>query len=1190
MKKNYTPGWKTVVFLIIAFIQVNTEAYASHAQGGDLTYSCLGGNLYQLHLAFYRDCSGNAAPGSVSIDVNSASCGQNLNVTLYPIQGTGQDVTPICPQLQTVCNGGNNPGVQEWIYEGTITLPQACTDWIFSFTLCCRNAAINTIVNPGGQNIYIESHLDNLTAPCNNSPVFSNIPVPFVCAGQSYCFNHGAIDPDGDSLAYALVTPATGPGTFVTYISPYTASQPLLSSPAVSFNPQNGDICMFPTQTIVTVMAVRVEEWRNGILIGSVIRDIQLHTINCTNNLPYISGINNTNQFSLSACAGSTINFFINSFDVDAGQNITMTWNSGIGGATFTTTNAALPVGTFSWTPGPNNISNTPYCFTITVTDDACPYTGSQTFAFCITVTGFGLTMASTGTNCGASNGTASVVVNGGVGPYSYVWSPSGGNNANANGLTAGDYTVTVTDATGCMATDSVNVPQGPANGNIISSWTDIACFGGSTGTASVNVNGGQQPYTYAWSNGGNNSSINNLSAGTYTVLVTTANGCTTTATIIVTQPATALSTNASVNNPVSCFAGNNAQASVNANGGTGPYVYSWNSNPAQATDTATNLGAGIYAVVVTDANGCTSTASVNITQPQALLALTSATAVSCNGGGNGSAQVIASGGIGPYAINWNSTPPQFASTAVNLPAALYTVTVTDANGCTMSSTANVTQPAPLAATMNSIVDVSCNNGNNGTASVTINGGTAPYNYSWNTSPSQSTATAVNMTAGSFTATVTDANGCATVSTVTITQPAPVLIATFGTDTVCPGQATVISAVASGGVGTYTYNWTPALGPNNSYTVYPNALSNYFVTATDANGCTSTAGNVLLDVYQFSPANLTVSGNASICAGASTQIGATVTGNTGPVLWNWVNQIWNSGGPFLVQPNTTTTYQVNVTNICGVVVPGSVSVTVQALPVLALNPQQATGCDNIQLFFSDTTAVNAGCSYVWDYGDNTNTGAGSSTSHVYQNSGLFTVLVVITSPFGCIGNSNTQVSLTVYDSPVADFTVSTHETSELEPTIEFTSLCSGNTIGWNWDFGDATASTATNNTHTYAATGEYTARLIATSNGGCTDTTEQPIIINPEFTLYVPNAFTPNNDGTNDVFYAYGNQVTEFQMQVFDRWGNLIFASESLSLGWDGRANDGSEIAQQDVYVYKILVKDHHGKKHEYLGHVSLLD
>lgn len=1195
MKDGYNPYGKFVrpiylvgqaLLVIIFFIQLSGEAYASHAQGGDLTYTCLGGNQYRLRLSFYRDCAGTNAPGSVNINIASASCNQNFNTTLYPIPGTGQDVTPICPQLTTECSGGNYPGVEEWIYEGNITLPQACTDWVFSFSLCCRNAAINTINNPGGQNIYIETTLNNVVAPCNNSPSFSNRPVPFVCAGQSYCFNHGALDPDGDSLAYALVDPLSGAGAPVMFIAPYTALQPLPSAPAMTLNAVTGDICMNPSQIIVAVMAVRVEEWRNGVMIGTIVRDIQVRTVMCNNALPYTSGINNTNIYSVSGCAGSAIQFNVSSFDLDAGQNIIMTWNNGIPAATFTTTGGPLPTGTFSWTPTTADISTTPWCFTVTVSDDACPYAGSQTYAFCITVTGFSVGVTTTATNCGASNGTATSLATGGTGPYSFTWQPLGGNSANANGLTAGTYTVIVTDATGCSSSAVAVVPAGPANSNIAATYNNIACFGG-TEDIFLNVNGGQQPYTYLWSNSTTSANLTAVPAGTYSVIVTTASGCTNTATYTITQPASALAATSIVNNHVLCAGGNNGQATATASGGTAPYNYSWNSTPAQATAAANNLTAGPYSVVISDANGCTTTQNVIISEPAALAGTTTSSNVTCYGGSNGSANISVSGGVAPYGISWNSTPVQNGPSAINLPAGVTWATVTDANGCTTTNPVTVTQPPALNALMAGFTDVSCNGGSNGTAAVNASGGTAPYTYNWNTVPAQNTANANGMSAGMFTVTVTDANGCATISTVTITQPTPVMVSVSPGDTICPNAPFQVTANGSGGTGTFTYNWLPNLGNANSYTVFASAPTTWTVSAVDANGCTSSPLTISADVYQFSPANLLVSSTPSICAGASATITTNVTGNTGPLTWNWSNNL-NGAGPHIVYPMTTTTYNVNVSNICGVVVPAATTINVNPIPVVTIPSQFASGCDEVVLNFSDTSTANTGSFYAWDFGDNS-TGTGANTSHNYTMGGIYTVSVTVMSPFGCTGSNIGQVSLIIYDSPVADFSVSQEQTSIIEPMILFSNQCSGNTIGWEWDFGDNSTSTSSSPTHTYAQVGNYNVRLIATSNGGCMDTSYVPVEVIPEFTVFIPNAFTPDGDGLNDVFYVYGEEITEINLKIFDRWGNLIFESDNKNQGWDGRANGGQEIAQQDVYVYKAFIKDFNGKLHEFMGDVSLM-
>ncbi|MDQ3048240.1 MAG: hypothetical protein M3R27_11885, partial [Bacteroidota bacterium] len=389
------------ISLLILSVQSRNEAFASHAQSADITYQCLGGNQYQISLSFYRDCAGVAAPVTASINLASANCGQNFNITLNQIPGTGMDVSPICSAMNSECAGGTYPGVQEYIYRGVVTLPGNCDDWVFSFSLCCRNASIGTIMNPSAENIYVEANLDNLNFPCNSSPTFSNDPIPFVCVGQPYCFNNGSFDVDGDSLSYTLIAPLTGPATTVTYIAPYTAAQPLASSPAVTFSNVTGDMCMNPTSLQVTVFAILVEEWRAGERVGSVMRDVQLRTVTCTNNNPYVNGINNTGTYTLTACAGVPINFTISSFDTDTAQNVSLAWNSGIAAGAFTSSTGSRPTGTFSWTPGVADISGAPHCFTVTVVDDNCPYNGSQTFSFCITVTGIALTTSSTPSNCG---------------------------------------------------------------------------------------------------------------------------------------------------------------------------------------------------------------------------------------------------------------------------------------------------------------------------------------------------------------------------------------------------------------------------------------------------------------------------------------------------------------------------------------------------------------------------------------------------------------------------------------------------------------------------------------------------------------------------------------------------------------------------------------------------------------------
>ncbi len=1173
----------TWLSFIIMFIQTSNEAFASHAQSADITYRCLGGNQYELSLSFYRDCAGVAAPATVSINLASASCAQNYNLTLNQIPGTGIDVSPICTAFNTECSGGTYPGVQEYIYRGITTLPASCTDWVFSFSLCCRNASIGTILNPSAESIYVEAHLDNFNFPCNSSPIFSNDPIPFVCSNQPYCFNNGSSDPDGDSLYFTLIAPQTSATTTVTYLTPYTAAQPLASSPAVTFNNFTGDMCMTPTMIQVTVFAVLVQEYRNELLVGSVMRDIQMRTISCTNNNPYVAGINNTGVYSLTACAGVPINFIIDTYDVDAAQNVSIVWNSGIPGATFTSGGGARPTATFSWTPTAADISTASHCFTITVQDDNCPYNGSQTFSFCITVTGIVLTTTASPANCGASNGTADVSILTGTGPYTYSWS-SGGVTSSENGLTAGTYTVSVSGAGGCVSTATATVGTGAAPGNVNMTGTNVSCFGGSDGSATANASGGAPPYTYLWNNGSTTSTITGLAAGTYYVTVTTSGGCIKYDTITITQPATPLSYTLSQTN-ITCFGLNDGTANIVAAGGTGPFTYLWNTTPAQTTATATNLTAGVHSIVVTDNNGCIVSSSVSTTQPNALNANAMIiNNISCNGMANGFATVGASGGTGLYNYMWNTTPATFTQNISSLSPGAYTATVSDANNCTATSSITITEPPAL--TISSAgLPATCNGLNNGQGIVIPAGGTPTYTYQWLPSGGTSASTSP-LGPGTYTAIASDANGCTITVSVIITEPPPLITIASGGTTICSGQTTTISATATGGTAGYAYTWT-GIGAGATQNVSPTTNTTYSVIATDSYGCVGAAATVSVNVTSLTLANLTVSPPAAMCIGNSATVASNVFGSTGPVTINWSGGLGSGNGPFTVSPTTNTTYTVTVMDACGNTVTSTVSVTVHPLPVIALSPQSIANCEQASLTYVDNSTTNAGCIYYWSFGDG-NTSSAVSPSNTYSASGTYIVNVTVTSPFGCVNTATTTSTVVVYPGTTAHFTSEGMDGTMMSPIYQFYDQ-STNAATRVWNFGDGTGATVLNPQHTYASKGIYIVSLITTTINGCTDSTAMQIEVLPIFTLYIPNAFTPDGNGNNDYFMPKGVEINEFNMMIFDRWGELIFSSDDITKGWDGRANNGDKIAEQGVYVYKIAVRDFSQKYHDYTGHITLL-
>jgi gliding motility-associated-like protein len=395
---------KRIIFILLIIAGSAFSASASHVAGCDLSYTCIGGNDYIITLSFYRDCSGIAEDATANI-IFTSSCG-NFTVTLNKIAPiNGIEVTPVCPGQVTTCGGGSLYGLEKFVYQGQVTLAP-CADWTMSYSMCCRNTS-NTISNPQSAYMYIPATLNNLVAPCNSSPTFSNPPSTIICNGQQFCFNHGAIDPDGDSLVYTLVTPydggPSGSPVYVTYLAGYSPQQPLPSSPPVTIDPLTGDICMTPTTNITTVMAVLVQEWRyiGGVptLIGSVLRDMQLTVVSCSNQIPTLGGIDtsataynpNDTIYALPVCLGDTVQFHIYSYDPDTPpDNLTLSWNNGIPDATWSVTNnnTPNPVGNFFWVPTSGYISNVPYCFTVNIKDDNCPYVGQQTFSYCLTIAG----------------------------------------------------------------------------------------------------------------------------------------------------------------------------------------------------------------------------------------------------------------------------------------------------------------------------------------------------------------------------------------------------------------------------------------------------------------------------------------------------------------------------------------------------------------------------------------------------------------------------------------------------------------------------------------------------------------------------------------------------------------------------------------------------------------------------------
>ena len=312
----------------------------------------------------------------------------------------------------------------------------------------------------------------------------------------------------------------------------------------------------------------------------------------------------------------------------------------------------------------------------------------------------------------GGSDGVANVTASGGTSPYSYIWS-NGSTDEQLNGVPAGTYNVTVTDNNNCTSVSSVAISE-PATGVSVSvtSVADPDCEGTTTGSITASAAGGVGPYMYLWSDGQTGATASGLSAGTYVVTATDANGCTASVSQLLVDPTGITATIVSSTN-LSCFGDMDGSATVEGSGGSGTYTYSWSNG--QTTATATGLVAGQYTVTVTDTgvSGCEAVAFVEITEPTELISeIISSSDVSCFGAGDGTALVNATGGTTPYSYEWSDG--QTTAMAGNLAPGNYDVTVTDDNDCTSVSVVEIDGPAaPLDITTTPavITDVSCNGG-----------------------------------------------------------------------------------------------------------------------------------------------------------------------------------------------------------------------------------------------------------------------------------------------------------------------------------------------------------------------------------------------------------------------------------------------------------------------------------------------
>ncbi len=620
--------------------------------------------------------------------------------------------------------------------------------------------------------------------------------------------------------------------------------------------------------------------------------------------------------------------------------------------------------------------------------------------------------MSITNAICGQANGAIDITASGGTGAYNYNWTPapSVSGQEDQTNLNANTYNVTVTDANGCTATTSATVGDDPAAVVQITSFVNPLCAGDCNGSATATITTPSTgPYDYQWSTGsstlGTNAITDNetgLCAGIiYTVTFTDANGCTSVDNVALTD-FPAVTATISAQTPVSCNGGNDGTATVTGSGGTVAVDYSYLWQNAQTTQTATGLAAGTYSVTVTDDNGCTAITSVTITEPTQLTVGTSTVDATCSQA-NGSATATPAGGTSPYTYLW--TGGQTGPIATGLAAGNYSVTVTDNNGCTVTDNVTIIDQAGQTISISSSVDVLCNAGNDGSATVSISGGTAPYTTVWSSGGSGTTET--GLSAGTYTVTVTDANGCTDNTGVTISEPPLLTVSVNDVPLDCNGDCTAdFLANVSGGTGPYSYQWDDAFLTQTS-NLDDQCAGTYNVTVTDANNCTAIDNGNATE-----PPPITIADNitGSTCNNNDGAIDITVAGGTPPYTFIWDNSATTEDLTNIYAGN----YCVTVTDIKGCTMTGCYIVNDAGSPIATISSFNDVDCYG-NANGTATVSATGGTTpytYLWSDGQNTTT-ATNFSGGVYN--------VVVSDANGC----NSTAYVTITEPPYLNYNLAT---------------------------------------------------------------------------------------------------------------------------------------------------------------------
>ena len=766
----------------------------------------------------------------------------------------------------------------------------------------------------------------------------------------------------------------------------------------------------------------------------------------------------------------------------------------------------------------------------------------------------------------------------------------------------AGTYDITVEDLNGAKKVSEKRTFTHPAAALSISETIslfrndvfNISCNGASDGKIEAvasggTLNGGQYDYTWTTNNGTTlldpkNKTQTGLGPGDYTLTVKDENLCVITKTYTLTEPEPIFYEVVSKKN-ITCFGDNDGSIEISVRKGTGIYTYSWSTENGSGlaigeTTNPTGLGPGIYKLDLSD--GCeTLSFTYEIIEPELLtITIDEKTDILCHGDTTGKIHVTVDGGIAPYTYEWVDNLGNKYNRDIgnvfnkgnlsNIPYGIYSLTVTDKNGCVETlKDVELTQPEDLVINFTK-TDLNCFGVNDGKITVTPSGGVAPYTYQW--SDFGNGAIRENLAAGTYNVKVIDNNLCEESIDIVINQAPLFNITPTVTPVTCFGANDgKISLNMVGGNAPITVKWADdATAGVNRTNLKP---GNYNVVITDNTGC------VIDEVFQIlEPAELALSAITSDALDCdnplSGSIDLQVIGGNSPYTFLWSNGKTTEDITGIGANN----YSVIVTDSKGCKIEKSFVIKRPLELNIDLDTSLRIVCETREVYQVNKVSISGGVfpyTIKWSDGDVLGNGDTMET----ENEGQYQV--VITDNLGCSKTVLFDVVLPKIGFPDFDydsFYLQTFNALTFNDAITFTNLSTENFLSIEWDFGDGTSSKENNPTHTYTESGSYDVTIHVEYIGGCFYTLTKTIYVGDSYELEVPNAFTPNADGTNDTFRPVYYGLTEVNMSVFDTWGTLIYyekADKDKLVGWNGKIN--GRPAENGNYIFQVEGKAFNG-------------